>query len=73
MLQKMYELTRQGVSTVKMMQEAIEEYVHEELFPCVEPPPAMYRRYNPTPSDIQNAMYKVGQDVLNCLTSSELP
>lgn len=59
MLQKMYELTRQGVSTVKMMQEAIEEFVHEELFPCGEPPPSMYRRYNPTPSDIQNAMYKV--------------
>lgn len=62
-LQKMYELTRQGVSTVKMMQEAIEEYVHEELFPCGDPPPSMYRRYNPTPSDIQNAMYKVKQEM----------
>ncbi|XP_045101181.1 uncharacterized protein LOC123498108 isoform X1 [Portunus trituberculatus] len=62
-LQKMYELTRQGVSTVKMMQEAIEEFVHEELFPCGEPPPSMYRRYNPTPSDIQNAMYKVKQEM----------
>ncbi|KAG0719675.1 Calcium-responsive transcription factor [Chionoecetes opilio] len=62
-LQKMYELTRQGVSTVKMMQEAIAAYVHEELFPCGEPPPTMYRRYNPTPSDIQNAMYKVKQEM----------
>ncbi|XP_071536601.1 calcium-responsive transcription factor-like [Panulirus ornatus] len=62
-LQKMYELTRQGVSTVKMMQEAIAEYVREELFPCGEPPPTMYRRYNPTSSDIQNAMYKVKQEM----------
>lgn len=62
-LQKMYELTRQGVSTVKMMQEAIAEYVREELFPSGEPPPTMYRRYNPTSSDIQNAMYKVKQEM----------
>ncbi|XP_045594390.1 uncharacterized protein [Procambarus clarkii] len=62
-LQKMYELTRQGVSTVKMMQEAIAEYVREELFHCGEPPPTMYRRYNPTSSDIQNAMYKVKQEM----------
>lgn len=57
----MYELTRQGVSTVKMMQESIAEFVKEELFPFGEPPPTMYRRYNPTASDIQNAMYKVGK------------
>ncbi|XP_042242413.1 uncharacterized protein LOC121879715 isoform X2 [Homarus americanus] len=62
-LHKMYELTRQGVSTVKMMQECIAEYVREELFPCGEPPPIMYRRYNPTSSDIQNAMYKVKQEM----------
>ncbi|XP_068230021.1 uncharacterized protein [Palaemon carinicauda] len=62
-LQKMYELTRQGVSTVKMMQAAIAVFVEEELFPLGEPPPAMYRRYNPTPSDIQNAMYKVKQEM----------
>lgn len=63
-LTKMYELTRQGVTTVKMMQEAIAEFVREELFPCGEPPPSMYRRYNPTSSDIQNAMYKV---ICGCL------
>ncbi|XP_037789155.1 uncharacterized protein LOC119584549 [Penaeus monodon] len=62
-LQKMYELTRQGVSTVKMMQESIAEFVKEELFPFGEPPPTMYRRYNPTASDIQNAMYKVKQEM----------
>ncbi|KAK7075222.1 hypothetical protein SK128_016274 [Halocaridina rubra] len=62
-LQKMYELTRQGVSTVKMMQAAIAVYVEEELFNSGKPPPAMYRRYNPTPSDIQNAMYKVKQEM----------
>ncbi|KAK4303953.1 hypothetical protein Pmani_024078 [Petrolisthes manimaculis] len=62
-LTKMYELTRQGVTTVKMMQEAIADFVREELFPCEEPPPSMYRRYNPTSSDIQNAMYKVKQEM----------
>ncbi|CAL4130340.1 unnamed protein product, partial [Meganyctiphanes norvegica] len=62
-LQKMYELTRQGVTTVAMMQNSVREYVREELFPDSEPPPPMYRRYNPTASDIQNAMYKVKQEM----------
>lgn len=62
-LQKMYELTRQGVTTVSMMQNSVREYVREELFPDSEPPPSMYRRYNPTASDIQNAMYKVKQEM----------
>jgi len=41
------------------MRQAIAQYVKNELFSGKNPPPAIFRRYNPTYKDITNEIAKV--------------
>ncbi|XP_076036372.1 uncharacterized protein LOC143022166 isoform X2 [Oratosquilla oratoria] len=63
-LELIHDLTQQGVTNIKVFQEHIASYVNNEVFKDEEPPPLMWRRYNPTEHDIRNAMYKVRRSMV---------
>ncbi|CAL4082344.1 unnamed protein product [Meganyctiphanes norvegica] len=57
-LKRIHELTYDGVIGAKPMREYINDFVYNTLFKDQEAPDPARRRYNPTNTDIRNAMKK---------------
>ena len=57
-IQKIQNLTHQGVRKVRTMRLLLDNFVRTELFQGRPPPPKIRRRYYPARKDISNIMYK---------------
>ena len=60
--EKLADLIREGYCSTAVIRSELNKFVIQELFAGEVPPPAMFRRYNPTSRDIQNALHKVKQE-----------
>lgn len=59
---KLSSLIKEGFCSTAVIRSELNKFVIQELFSGEAPPPAMFRRYNPTSRDIQNALHKVKQE-----------
>lgn len=59
---KLQELARSGLDSTVLIRAELNKYVINELFVGQQPPPAMFRRYNPTSRDIINALHRAKQE-----------
>ncbi|KAF2355779.1 Calcium-responsive transcription factor [Trinorchestia longiramus] len=70
---KLRELVSLGYTSTAVIRAELNKFVIKELFVGQQPPPAMFRRFNPTSRDILNALHRVKQDAAqqrrSCLLS----